>query len=101
MSSDDLWVKPEPVDVALHAQTNRGCTSSHPMDSRSPLSPTSSHSSRCDDKGYDWCNTTRKGVCHYCGQHGHIAACCMYPMPQQVKDWIIASTSPPRKEAYA
>jgi hypothetical protein len=101
ISSDDLWIKPEPVNIALRAQTNRGCTSSHPIDSGSLSSPTSSCGSRRDDKGYNWCDTTCKGVCHHCGQHGHITAYCMYPMPQQVKDWIIASTSPPRKEAYA
>ena len=47
--------------------------------------------SQVDDKGLHWCNIDRDGVCYCCGCFGHIAAWCMYSMPQSIKDWIITS----------
>jgi hypothetical protein len=46
-----------------------------------------------DEKGFRWCNPTNEGACHRCGRIGHIAARCMFNMPQEVKDWIMASSS--------
>jgi gag-polypeptide of LTR copia-type len=48
---------------------------------------------RVDKDGISWCDTTVPGACHRCGHSGHIAACCMFTMPQHVKDWIMHSRS--------
>lgn len=45
-----------------------------------------------DSKGFRWCNPTNEGACHRCGRSGHIAARCMYSMPQEVKDWLMAGS---------
>jgi hypothetical protein len=42
--------------------------------------------SQVNDKGLHWCDTDYDGVCHYCGCSGHIAAHCMYNMPQSIKN---------------
>jgi len=47
-----------------------------------------------DDKGFRWSDINRDGVCHWCGHPGHIAARCMYSMPQSVKEWIMSSHAP-------
>ena len=47
-----------------------------------------------DDKGFRWADVDRDGVCHRCGRPGHIAARCIYHMPQSVKDWIMSSRVP-------
>lgn len=52
-----------------------------------------SDGSPVDNKGFRWCNPTNEGACHRCGRTGHIAARCMYNMPQEVKDWILAGSS--------
>jgi hypothetical protein len=46
---------------------------------------------RVDAKGYTWSDTTNSGGCHRCGRTGHIAARCMYNMPDHVKEWIMSS----------
>lgn len=46
---------------------------------------------RVDEKGYRWCDVTNENHCHRCGRPGHIAALCMYAMPDSIKDWIMAS----------
>lgn len=46
-----------------------------------------------DEKGYHWCDTNNDGTCHRCGRPGHIAARCMYDMPQHVKDWAMGWNS--------
>jgi hypothetical protein len=55
-----------------------------------------------DNKGYRWCNPVNNQGCHRCGRTGHIAARCMYEMPQHVKDWLMAprsrSSSPSPKQ---
>jgi hypothetical protein len=55
------------------------------------------------DKEFRWCDPTNENHCHRCGRSGHIAARCMYDMPQRVKDWIMANpwrtdTSQPKTE---
>lgn len=45
-----------------------------------------------DSKGFRWCNPTNEGACHRCGRSGHIAARCMFNMPQEVKDWLMAGS---------
>lgn len=46
---------------------------------------------RVDVKGYTWSDTTNSSGCHRCGRTGHIAARCMYNMPDHVKEWIMSS----------
>ncbi|KAL1658177.1 hypothetical protein GGF50DRAFT_121116 [Schizophyllum commune] len=40
-----------------------------------------------DDKGYRWCNVNGDD-CHRCGRAGHIAAFCMYNMPEAIRQKI-------------
>ncbi|KAI5885232.1 uncharacterized protein SCHCODRAFT_02645489 [Schizophyllum commune H4-8] len=40
-----------------------------------------------DDKGYRWCNVNGD-ACHRCGRAGHIAAFCMYNMPEAIRQKI-------------
>lgn len=60
-----------------------------------------------DSKGYTWGDVTNMSGCHRCGRSGHIAACCMYTMPDHVKDWIMSSgtrsrsSSPPPHARFA
>lgn len=53
--------------------------------------------SRIDSKGFRWCDPTHDNHCHRCGRQNHIAARCVYDMPQQVKDWVLGG--PWRSEA--
>jgi len=46
-----------------------------------------------DDKGFRWCDTTNEHGCHRCGRPNHIAARCMYNMPQAIKDHLFTLTS--------
>lgn len=46
-----------------------------------------------DDKGFRWCDTTHDDGCHRCGRSGHIAARCMYNMPQTIKDHLFSLNS--------
>jgi hypothetical protein len=48
-----------------------------------------------DDRGHRWCDVTNNSSCHRCGRPGHIAAFCMYNMPQTVKDWIMSTRPSP------
>lgn len=41
-----------------------------------------------DDKGYRWCNVNSRD-CHRCGRSGHIAAFCMFAMPEAIKQKIM------------
>jgi hypothetical protein len=77
-ASHDVIIKSEPVEELLAAAR---------VDH-------SKRVSQVDDKGLRWCDTDRDGVCHRCGRPGHIAARCMYSMPQSIKDWIINSRLP-------
>jgi len=38
-----------------------------------------------------------KNHCHRCGRSGHIAARCIYDMPQHIKDWVMHNS--PRERA--
>lgn len=42
-----------------------------------------------DQKGFQWCNPTNHEACHRCGRTNHIAAYCLFAMPQHVKDWVM------------
>jgi len=42
-----------------------------------------------DDKGFQWCQTSNTSGCHRCGRPNHIAAHCIFNMPQHVKDWVM------------
>jgi hypothetical protein len=78
-ASHDVIIKSEPVDELLTA-----ARADH-----------SKKVSQVDDKGLHWCDTDRDRVCHCCGHSGHIAARCMYNIPQSIKDWILKSRVPP------
>ncbi|TRM59966.1 hypothetical protein BD626DRAFT_632769 [Schizophyllum amplum] len=41
-----------------------------------------------DDKGYRWCDVNSSD-CHRCGHPGHIAAFCMFSMPEAIKQRIM------------
>lgn len=109
-----VTVKQEPTGFALAAQGRRGFQSgnrSHGQTrSRSPQGSSqrgnwnfqSGHSSgsksdrppsRQDDKGFRWCDPTNERHCHRCGRSGHIAALCIYDMPQHIKDWVMNNPS--------
>lgn len=89
-ASDPVIIKSEPIDSVLASQEGRRRTR---------------RTSLTDEKGFIWCNTDRDGVCHRCGRAGHIAARCMYNMPQAVKDYIMSnrpsssSSQPPEDKA--
>jgi len=77
-ASHDVIIKSEPVEELLAAaRVDR-----------------SKRVSQVDDRGLRWCDIDCDGVCHRCGRPGHIAAWCMYSMPQSIKDWIITSRAP-------
>lgn len=69
---------------AGHHSSSHQYTSSH-HHSAKPSSPV-------DSKGFKWCNPKNEGHCHRCGRAGHIAARCIYDMPQEVVDWVLASS---------
>ena len=77
-ASDDVIIKSEPVEELLAA--------AHVDRSKKV--------SQVDDRGLCWCDMDRDGVCHRCGRPGHVAARCMYNMPQSIKDWILTSRAP-------
>ncbi|KAJ3560336.1 hypothetical protein NP233_g10907 [Leucocoprinus birnbaumii] len=58
-----------------------------------PASSTSHSPSPIDSKGFRWCNPSNEGHCHRCGRAGHIAARCIFDMPQEVKDWVMTTSS--------
>ena len=78
-AADIVEVKVEHQEIALRMQV---CTQK-----------TKGGSGVIDEKGYHWCDPTNNRACHRCGQPGHIAAHCMYVMPQHVKDWVTLSRS--------
>jgi hypothetical protein len=92
-SSSVTAIKSEPLDIAL--ATRAPWASRKPTNSTSsscPTSssrPTSSSGHGRDEKGFRWCDPTNEGHCHRCGRSGHIAARCIYDMPQQIKDWVM------------
>ncbi|KAL1658056.1 hypothetical protein GGF50DRAFT_121224 [Schizophyllum commune] len=45
-----------------------------------------------DDNGYRWCNVNGDD-CHRCGRAGHIAAFCMYNMPEAIWQKMTARIS--------
>jgi hypothetical protein len=77
-SATEIIVKTEPMDNVLAVRVDR-----------------SQKADPIDDKGFRWCEIDRDGVCHRCGHPGHIAARCMFNMPQSVKNWIMSGRAPP------
>ncbi|KIJ22289.1 hypothetical protein M422DRAFT_40110 [Sphaerobolus stellatus SS14] len=65
--------------------------SSRPLPPRSTFSPSDSPAQSLppDDRGFFWCDTTNSQACHRCGRPNHIAAFCLFTMPQYVKDWVM------------
>jgi len=101
-TSANIIPKSEPEDTVLVAGRNRGREFAGNGGSSSGVSGSwrnngqqSRHGvqgSPVDSKGFRWCNPTNEGACHRCGRTGHIAARCMYDMPQEVKDWLMAGS---------
>jgi len=96
-SADMPSVKPE---VVMFSQSKGKTTGSGSWRERNRHGQEQDHNrsgcgsgSPVDDKGFRWCNPANEGACHRCGRIGHIAARCMYNMPQEVKDWIMAGSS--------
>jgi hypothetical protein len=93
-ASSAIVIKSEPVDIAFAAGPKRGVSKKKSGQfSRSGTNPSSSPE---DDKGFRWCDPTNEGHCHRCGRPGHIAARCIYDMPQVVKDWVMNPPHYPR-----
>lgn len=96
-AADETVVKIEETKIALAARDGR---------QRSRGSRNTGEG-RIDAQGYSWCDTTTTAddTCHRCGRTGHIAARCMFNMPQHVRDWIMdrrsRSRSPRRKPNQA
>ena len=42
-----------------------------------------------DEKGNRWCDPMNENHCHRCGRIGHIAARCVYDMPDDIKSWVL------------
>lgn len=80
-------VKPEPSDSVAMAARHRSPPSA-PVQGAVQLG-----AGMVDSKGYRWCDTSAEGVCHRCGRPGHIAARCMYSMPDHVKEAIRSSVT--------
>ncbi|KAF5345663.1 hypothetical protein D9756_011573 [Leucocoprinus leucothites] len=79
--------------VSSKAKSSRSPGYGHSSSGHSSSGPSSTTSpTLIDSKGFRWCNPTNEGHCHRCGREGHIAARCMYNMPQEVKDWIIVNS---------
>ena len=82
---------PQPT-VMVHANVVSNGYKSKPKYSP-PSSPTAGpvHGSSppSDNKGFQWCNTTTQDGCHRCGRANHIAAYCIFNMPQNIKDWVM------------
>ena len=76
----------------LPRSSGHGSFPSNPNTSPSPNSAGVFSGPPLDSKGFRWCNPTNEGHCHRCGREGHIAARCMYNMPQDVKNWIVATS---------
>lgn len=61
---------------------------------RSSGSGGDSKSSRSANMGFTseggrrWCDPSHADHCHRCGLRGHIAATCIFDMPDEVKDWV-------------
>ncbi|KAJ7766150.1 hypothetical protein B0H16DRAFT_387250 [Mycena metata] len=83
-SDPSVTVKSEPADLAMAARLKPG---SNPF--QGSIGP---HGFPQDNEGHRWCDPTNKN-CHRCGHSGHIAAKCMYSMPQFVKDWILRNSN--------
>ena len=88
-------IKQESVEISMAA--THGHFSKVPV----KVDHSSGHGS-VDNKGYRWCNPVNNQGCHHCGQTGHVAARCMYDMPQHIRDWLMAphsrSSSPSLKQ---
>lgn len=90
-SAPDLIPKQEPqeLSIASAARTSRF--------SRSPRYPGSSTAST-----YRWLSPMSDGDCGRCGLSGHRSETCFIPMPEHVRDAIVAGTlryqSPPTRE---
>lgn len=62
-----------------------------PHQRSAPRAPSAHNASSLppDDRGYHWCDTSNTQGCHRCGRPNHIAAFCLFTMPQYVKDWVM------------
>ena len=77
-------IKQEPISLAFAARRGRA-PAQVPQSSNVVHGP-------IDSKGIRWCDPTADG-CHRCGRPNHVAARCMFNMPQHIKDWLMAPRS--------
>lgn len=94
-SDPSVTVKSESAVFGMAARQTR------PSSSVSSQGSIGTHGFPVDEQGNRWCDPTNSN-CHRCGRPGHIAAKCMYSMPQFVKDWILKhANSPNPSSAFA
>lgn len=95
-ASELITIKVEDTSSGFAGRVSQGFNRTGRRPERSDSSHNSS-SGHIDKNGFSWCDPTNSDGCHRCGRPGHIAATCMYDMPQHVKDWIMHSRSQARR----
>ena len=97
-SASSSFTTPPPIPTMAmaarvpHRSSHRSPPRSSPSATPGKAPPHSQGSSSLpplDDRGFQWCNTSSPGACHRCGRANHIAAFCIFTMPQFVKDWVM------------
>ena len=83
-AADEVTVKLEPQDAVLMARGRSLQMGNSGQEGKGLV----------DAKGYHWCDVTNGESCHRCGHTGHIAARCMFVMPDHVKNYIMHHRSP-------
>ncbi|KZS87976.1 hypothetical protein SISNIDRAFT_395390, partial [Sistotremastrum niveocremeum HHB9708] len=94
VKTEDSSTSVMPAAMAAYHHSSR--SSRHPAPSSSsfghrPSHDTPSPAPNIDAKGFRWCDPSHEGHCHRCGRAGHIAARCIYDMPQKIKDYVLAT----------
>jgi hypothetical protein len=88
-ASSAIIIKSEPVDITLATQSSNKHDIPRKQSGQFSRTGTTPSSPPEDKKGFHWCDPTNEGHCHHCGHPGHIAAHCIYNMPQDVQDWVM------------
>jgi hypothetical protein len=91
-SASTSFTKDPPVTASAMVTSSASGSRHRTYPSSSPNFMESAHAASSlppDDKGYQWCDTSNHEACHRCGRANHIAAYCIFTMPQYVKDWVM------------
>jgi hypothetical protein len=90
-ASSSIPVVPTPFAAAHQVATTPASRPRHRPSYSPPLPVGAGQPSLppADDQGFQWCNPSNQGACHRCGRANHIAAFCLFSMPQHVKDWVM------------